>query len=128
MTQPYRFIERIRKRAALMPAYEDLMGHMSRVQALSQVAGLLSWDQEVMMPPKGATARAEQAGALEGVSHGLRTDPRVGEWLAALEDADLDEVQTANLRLIRRAFDRDSKVPAALAEELARTTARAQGV
>ncbi|MEN0041566.1 MAG: carboxypeptidase M32, partial [Pseudomonadota bacterium] len=40
----------------------------------------------------------------------------------------LDDVQTANLRLIRRAYDRDSKVPAKLAEDLARTTARAQGV
>lgn len=80
------------------------------------------------MPPKGAAARAEQAGALEAVSHGLRTDARIGEWLAALDGGDLNDVQAANVRLIRRSFDRDSKVPARLAEELARTTTRAQGV
>ena len=70
------------------------------------------------MPPKGAEARAEQAGAMEAVLHARRTDPRVGDWLASAEAA--DEVGRANLRLIRREYDRATKVTADLAKALAK--------
>ena len=78
--------------------YDSLLDHAKQTQALAQVAGLLEWDQEVMMPADGAPARAEQAAALEAVSHERRTDPRIGEWLAALEEAELDPIQSANVK------------------------------
>ncbi|MEO1000986.1 MAG: carboxypeptidase M32 [Pseudomonadota bacterium] len=110
------------------PAYDALLAHHARIAALDRVSGLLSWDQEVMMPPKGAEARAEEAGALAAVLHGLRTDPRIGEWLAAVPEETLDATGRANLRLARRDFARATRVPPDLAEEIARTTARGQGV
>lgn len=110
------------------PSYDALIAHVKTTRALGQVAGLLSWDQEVMMPTNGASARAEQAAAMEEVSHQRRSDQRLSEWLDELEGADLNAEQLANIRLTRRSYERTCKIPASLAAELARTTSMAQGI
>ncbi|MGR1582281.1 carboxypeptidase M32 [Thalassobius sp. S69A] len=110
-----------------MTAYDDLMGFTRQTEALGQVAGRLGWDQETMMPRGAADQRAEEMAAMESVLHARRTDPRVGEWLSQIDAADLDEVGQAQLRHIRRSYDRAMKVPADLAATLARVTSRAQG-
>ncbi|KHA52320.1 carboxypeptidase M32 [Sulfitobacter geojensis] len=110
-----------------MTAYADLMAHQRETQALSQVMGRLGWDQETMMPRGAAAQRAEEMAALEGVLHSRRTDPKVAEWLESIDAAGLDEVGRAQIRHIRRAYERASKVPAALAARIARVTSEAQG-
>ncbi|EYD73584.1 Thermostable carboxypeptidase 1 [Rubellimicrobium mesophilum DSM 19309] len=109
-----------------MTAYVDLMAFQRETEALAQVMGRLGWDQETMMPSGAAAQRAEEMAALEGVLHARRTDPRLGEWLAASEAG--DETAGANLREIRRRYERNLRVPARLAAELARVTSRAQGI
>lgn len=74
------------------------------------------------MPPKGAPQRAEQAAALTGVLHARRTDPRVGDWLGAIDADTLDEAGRANLFWTRRQYERSTRVPVALAAEIARAT------
>ncbi len=111
-----------------MKAYDDLMRFQRQTEALGQVAGRLGWDQETMMPRGAAEQRGEETAAMEAVLHARRTDPRIGDWLARIDAADLDEVQRAQIRHIRRAFERTSKVPAKLAEEIARVTSVAQGI
>lgn len=108
-------------------AYDALMAHQRQTFALGQVAGRLGWDQETMMPRGAAEQRSEEMAAMESVLHARRTDPRVAEWLAAIDEGTLDAVGRAQLRHIRRGFDRARKLPADLAEELARVTSRAQG-
>ncbi|MFY0648321.1 carboxypeptidase M32 [Sulfitobacter geojensis] len=110
-----------------MTAFADLMAHQRETQALSQVMGRLGWDQETMMPRGAAAQRAEEMAALEGVLHSRRTDPKVAEWLESIDAAGLDEVGRAQIRHIRRAYERASKVPAALAARIARVTSEAQG-
>jgi carboxypeptidase Taq len=107
-------------------AFAALMEHQRTTEALAQVAGRLGWDQETMMPRGAAAQRAEEMAALEGVLHARRTDPQVGDWLAAAEPA--DDEDAAQLRLIRRAHDRAVRVPARLAQEIARVTSIAQGI
>jgi len=109
-------------------AFADLMAFSRETQALSAIAGRLDWDQETMMPKGAAPQRGEESAALESVLHARRTDPRVADWLAAIEEEDLDVAGAAQIRHIRRSFDRASKVPAALAAKLARLTSEAQGV
>ncbi|WP_050525407.1 carboxypeptidase M32 [Pseudorhodobacter aquimaris] len=106
-------------------AYDELMAFQRQTEALGQVAGRLDWDRETTMPRGAAGQRAEECGALEAVLHARRTDPRLGEWLDEAEAT--SDVARANLRLIRRSFERNSKIPAALAEEIARVTSTAQG-
>ncbi|WP_322892463.1 MULTISPECIES: carboxypeptidase M32 [unclassified Yoonia] len=109
-----------------MTAYDDLMAFQRETEALAQVAGRLGWDQETMMPDGAGPQRAEEHGAMANILHARRVDPRVGDWLAKAEA--VDEVAAANLRHIRRSFDRATKVPARLAAELARTTSLAHRV
>src|SRR6056297_1248443 len=110
-----------------MTAYDDLMALERETQALAQVAGRLSWDQETVMPRGAAEQRAEESGAMQAVLHARRTDPRRGDLLARAEAEATDEVARAQLRLIRRDHDRATLVPGDLAVALARLTSRAQG-
>ena len=100
-----------------MTAFDALMSFQRETEALAQVAGRLGWDQETVMPRGSAEQRGEEMGAMEGILHARRTDPKVGEWLAAAKAP--DEVGTRAVELIGRAFDRTARVPAALAAELA---------
>ena len=109
-----------------MSAYDELMKFQRENEALGQIAGRLGWDQETMMPEGATPQRAEEHGAMANILHARRIDPRVGEWLETAETA--DEVAAANLRHIRRDYERTAKVPAALAAELARTTSLAHRV
>ncbi len=109
-----------------MSAYDDLMTFTRDTVAMGQVAGRLGWDQETMMPDGAVEQRAEEHGAMAAMLHDRRVDPRVGDWLATAQ-AD-DEVALANLRHIKRDFDRATKVPAALTAALAKTTSRAHRI
>ena len=107
-------------------AFADLMAFQRETEALSQVAGRLGWDQETVMPRGAADQRSEEMSAIEGVLHARRTDARIAGWLdAAAPDS---AVAAAQIRHIRRSFTRTSKVPADLAQALAKLTSRAQGV
>jgi carboxypeptidase Taq len=109
-----------------MTAFQELMAFQRQTEALAQVAGRLGWDQETVMPEGSAGQRAEEIGALEAVLHARRTDPRIADWLATAEAP--DAVGAAQLRLIRRSYERAVKVPARLAEEIASTMSLAQGI
>lgn len=110
-----------------MTPFEDLMTFQRETEALAQVAGRLGWDQETVMPRGASEQRGEEMAAMESVLHARRTDPRVGDWLAGLDESVLSEADRAQVRLIRRDFDRASKVPAKLAAEIARVTSKSQG-
>ncbi|MEM1373068.1 MAG: carboxypeptidase M32 [Pseudomonadota bacterium] len=110
-----------------MAAYDDLMAFDRETRALGQIQGRLGWDQETVMPRGAADQRGEEMAALEGVLHARRTDPRMGDWLAEISDDTLDAVGRAKMRHLRRDYARNTKVPAALAAEIARVTSRAQG-
>jgi len=109
-----------------MTAYDDLMAFQRETEALAQVAGRLGWDQETMMPRGAAEQRSEEMAAMEGVLHARRTDPRIADWLG--QAVAVDEVAAAQLRLIRRSYERATKVPGRLAQEIARVTSMAQGI
>ena len=107
-------------------AYEALMAHQRQTEALGLVMERLGWDQETMMPRAAAEQRGEEMAALEGVLHARKTDPRIGDWLD--QATPQTPVAEAQLRHIRRSYSRNTKVPADLAEALARLTSTAQGV
>jgi carboxypeptidase Taq len=108
-----------------MGAYEELMAFQRDTEALSQVAGRLSWDQETMMPRGAAEQRGDERAAMESVLHQRRTDPRIADWLDAITQDDLAPVAKAQLRHISRSHGRAVRVPERLAADLARLISRA---
>ncbi len=108
-----------------MTAFDELMAYQRQTSALGQIAGRLGWDQETMMPRGSAAQRGEEMAAIEAVLHARRSAPQVAEWLETAQAPDVSGA--AQLREIRRSYERAQKVPADLATTIARVTSQAQG-
>ncbi len=105
------------ERAAAWDVFEQFERDVCQ---LSRVGGLLNWDEQVNMPPRGASARGEAKATLAGVLHERICDERFGEALAELGgDAGLGDFERARVREARRERDRAVRVPATLVRELA---------
>ena len=114
-----------------MTPYEELISHTRAVSLLAATTALLRWDQETMMPSGGIDYRSRQLAQLAGLIHERMTSPRLGELIAACEadrelTADPASDSAVNLRELRRAYDRETLIPAALAKEKAQAHAVAQ--
>ncbi|MFM1872482.1 MAG: hypothetical protein RL398_1904 [Planctomycetota bacterium] len=110
-------------------AYSQLLAHWRESFLLGSTSALLGWDQETYMPAGGGDLRAEQLALIAKLQHERATDARVGDWLAACEgDHNLlaDADAAANVKGIRRDYDRATKLPGALVAELAATESKAQ--
>lgn len=96
---------------------------------LVAIRSLLGWDQQVMMPARGAGPRAQQLATLEHVHHEMLTAPRFADALYAAEEwlkgGTRDDLDRRFVRATRRAYDLAIKVPSKLVEERARATALA---
>jgi carboxypeptidase Taq len=110
----------------LMLAYDNLIYHWKEAAILSSCGSVLGWDERTYMPRNGSAHRAEQMALIAKMCHQMTTAPKVGELLAEAETAKPDEMQAANLREIRRSYDRAVKLPSDLVEEIARVTTQAQ--
>jgi carboxypeptidase Taq len=96
------------------------------IHDLEQVQGLLDWDQQTMMPERGAEQRSHELAAMATAIHERLVAPELGELIdATAARGDLDEDQRADLREIRRQRDRAMRVPEALVAERARVCAMA---
>lgn len=108
-------------------AFQDLMEYSKDLYALRHATGLLAWDQETYMPPKGGEGRARAMAALSRVSHQRFSDPRLLELLdASTRDWSLGPEEKALVRELRRDRDRTVRIPESLAAEIARTVSLAQ--
>ncbi len=111
-------------------AYEKLIKRSREHSLLGSCSALLNWDENTYMPSGGAGHRANQMGLLAGLHHERATDPKIGELLAMVEGSglvtDADSPAAVNVRELRRSYDRRTRLPRALVEELAHTTSLAQ--
>ena len=83
---------------------------------ISSSAAVIGWDQETYLPPAAAKYRADQLAWLSSRAHELATSEAWKNDLDAAETADAgtDFKHTANLRELRREFDRATKLPVEL--------------
>jgi carboxypeptidase Taq len=111
-----------------MNAYRALEDRFRRISALDDAARVLGWDMQVMMPPGGAPARADQMAALRLTVREILADPRMADLLDAAEaDAGaLDPWQRANLREMRHRWRHATAVPADLLEASTRASSACQ--
>jgi carboxypeptidase Taq len=95
---------------------------------LRSAAGVLGWDQRVMMPPLGTEARAEALATLGRIAHERFVDPEVGRLLDDLvpleESLPYDSDDASLIRVTRRDWEKARRVPADLRVEMTRAAAR----
>lgn len=96
-----------------MKPFEHLKVKIREAAHLNSALALLSWDQEVMMPPGGTNFRAETIATLSGMYHDMMVIG-VADALKAVEDAGLENLspfEMRNYRSMRWQMDRMTKLP-----------------
>lgn len=106
--------------------YKNLIALGRQLQLAGDSQALLSWDQEVLLPKKGISYRAEQIAWLSGWIHERFTGPEVGDWIAEAEGSAETEIERANLREWRHQYDRATCLPKSFVEKLADTEVRSK--
>ena len=105
---------------------------MGTISDLSAATAVLAWDQRTYMPPKGAEERGEQMATLSRLIHEMSTSAESGKALdelipyAATLDRDSDDARL--IKEAKKAYDKNTKVPAEKVAEFARVTTIAQEV
>lgn len=115
-----------------MEPIQQLQAHLADVVRLGQIGAILGWDQQTMMPPGGAEARAEHLATISKIAHEMFVDEKTGRLLEEAERAvqgmDGDSFEAALVRVVRHDYDLETKLPTTLVEAIARETARAHEV
>jgi len=112
-----------------MSALQSLRDRLAELVDLTSLGRLAAWDQRTMMPPGGAAARARQFAALERITHARATSDDIGAWLDAIDgDGELGDVDRDLVRLARRDWEHDRRVPTELAATRVQASAEAQAV
>ena len=101
--------------------YETFVERLHELADIHHAQGLMSWDQETYMPPRGAAMRARAMGTLAGLYHERLTAPELVALVADLKDAELTGDAAVNVREIDRQQSRSLKLPKELVVELSQT-------
>jgi carboxypeptidase Taq len=108
-------------------AYATLIESSRNETLLASTASLLQWDAEIMMPRQGVENRGQQMAIIAGIAHEYATDPKRADLLDVIEGSpfvsDPESPAAVNVREMRRDFDRATRVPKKLVEEMARISA-----
>lgn len=110
--------------------FEQLCQHVRETALLAATEQALGWDERTVMPGAANEYRAEQMTLLAGLIHERKTDPRLGEWLEELATsplaADRHSDEGTTIRQLKRDYDRRTRLPQSLVEELTRVTSLGQ--
>jgi carboxypeptidase Taq len=103
---------------------------LAEVTDLSRAAAVLDWDQETNMPPGGVAGRAQQLSTLLTLAHGKFTSNEVGRLLDELEsevaNQHFDSDEASLVRVTRRDYEQERKLPPELVSEVATAGATAR--
>lgn len=105
---------------------------LNEVADLNAAGALLGWDQQTYMPSGAAEGRGNQLATLGQIAHIKFTSDEVGRLLDELEpqagqlDPDSDDARL--IKVTRREYDKNTKVPTEWVAEFARVTTMAQQV
>jgi len=107
-------------------AYSQLRSTFARLSRFSHLSAIAGWDMAAMMPPAGSQARSEALAELSVLSHQILTAKQVGEWLEQAGNEDLNDVEQANLREMRRQYQQSALLPESLVQEKSLAGARCE--
>ena len=108
----------------------ELRVHLAELSDLHHTNQLLNWDQQTMMPPRGAAARAESLATLGRISHDMFVSAQTGRLLdaaaSALDAADPDSDDSRLVEVTRRRYEKARRVPGELSADIARAASLGQ--
>ena len=112
--------------------FDELRDRLAEISDLSKTGALLGWDQQVMMPPRGAALRAEQLATIGRIAHQKFTSAEMGTLIDGLrswgEERDYDSFEASLIRVTALDWEKSSKVPSELRAEMSRSAALANPV
>ena len=107
----------------------ELKQLLAEIEDLDRARSVLGWDQRTTMPRGGAPARADALATLGGVVHERFTGDEMGRLLDRVrpleETLDYDSDDAALIRVTRRDWEKQRRVPKELAEAWLREGAKA---
>jgi carboxypeptidase Taq len=105
----------------------ELLEYMHEIEDLKALGSLAEWDQNTEMPEGAGEVRGYQSATLQGVIHERWTNQRLGTLLnklnAVINRSDYTDADRGLAREAQRNYDRATKLPRKLVEELARVQA-----
>lgn len=108
---------------------EHLKERLGEVSDIGRAASILSWDQQVNMPPRGNEARGQQLATLSKIAQEKFIADEVGQLIEDLkkefEGADPDSDEVALLRVAGRDYDKAKRVPPEFIQEQAIASSKA---
>ena len=111
-----------------MSDYDEFISRVKELSLVGSLAGLMGWDQETMLPPKGGQLRSVMMAFLSKQAHSRITDPEMGRLLDSLKSQKLSDEQAATVREVSRTYEKATKLPEELVEEKARHKSQAQQI
>src|SRR5437868_3494119 len=105
----------------------ELLDLMHEIADLSALGSIAEWDQNTAMPAGATQVRGFQMATIKGVLHERWTSSRLGDLLGELpQKVQKDSFSDADRGLVRealRGYERATKLPRKLVEEIARVQA-----
>ncbi|MDP2966046.1 MAG: carboxypeptidase M32 [Pelolinea sp.] len=105
---------------------------LAEIANLKAANAVLGWDQLVNMPGGATEDRGEQIAALEHIMHAKVTSDEIGKLLDELavgaRQIDPESDEACLIRVAKRDYEKQTKVPAEFVTEMARVSTVAQSV
>ena len=112
--------------------YKKLCQAVQEATMIGRIQHLLEWDEHTKMPKAGGAYRADQTAYLAGLVHQKQTAPEIGDWLAELAESELAADPRSdtgsNLYHLQRDYEKKTKLPQTLVEQLTRACTVGQQV
>lgn len=111
----------------LLSRYKKLLEKNKTRIIFNTAQGIVRWDMQTKMPPRGIGLRSQQIALLSRLEHKMSTDPEVGALLQAItrhkDYEKLNAVQIRNVYLVKKNYDEQTKIPEELVAQVAKQRA-----
>ncbi|MGH1487397.1 MAG: carboxypeptidase M32 [Cellvibrionaceae bacterium] len=91
--------------------YQRLVERFRRIHNVNHSLTFLSWDQSVMMPQNGNSARSNAMAELSTLAHELLTAPAVADWIEEAANEALNSTEKVSLSKMKRSWQQASCLP-----------------
>lgn len=106
--------------------FQALKDRLATISDLNAASLTLTWDRQTYMPEGGVRGRAEQLATMARIAHETLVSRETAGLLDALGGLDPDTDDGALVRVARRNYERATKLPERLVEELSRARSLAE--